>query len=95
MALAGNSRVSSSTQPSVWEELADVAKYQFNIEPSNENTGQTFSHYGAEPGPYLVLPFLSPLTVRNAVGYAFDLALDPINYVLPIVGTFGGPQMKG
>jgi phospholipid-binding lipoprotein MlaA len=69
--------------------LADVAKYQFNIEPSDENTGQTFSHYGAGPGPYLVLPFLSPLTVRNAVGYAFDLALDPTSYALPLVGTFG------
>jgi phospholipid-binding lipoprotein MlaA len=69
--------------------LADVAKYQFHMEQSDENTGKTFGHYGAGPGPYLVLPFLPPLTVRNAVGYAFDLALDPMNYVLPLVGTFG------
>jgi phospholipid-binding lipoprotein MlaA len=69
--------------------LADVAKYQFRLEQSDENTGKTFGHYGAGPGPYLVLPFLSPLTVRNAVGYAFDLALDPVSYVLPLVGSFG------
>jgi phospholipid-binding lipoprotein MlaA len=69
--------------------LADVAKYQFHIEQSDENTGKTFGHYGAGPGPYLVLPFLSPLTVRDAVGYAFDLALDPMSYVLPLVGSFG------
>jgi phospholipid-binding lipoprotein MlaA len=69
--------------------MADVAKYQFHLEQSDENTGKTLSHYGAGPGPYLVLPFLAPLTVRNAVGYAFDLALDPINYVLPLVGNFG------
>jgi phospholipid-binding lipoprotein MlaA len=69
--------------------LADVAKYQFHLEQSDENTGKTFGHYGAGPGPYLVLPFLSPLTVRDAVGYAFDLALDPMSYVLPLVGSFG------
>ena len=69
--------------------LADVAKYQFHMEQSDENTGKTLGHYGAGPGPYLVLPFLAPLTVRNAVGYAFDLALDPMSYVLPLAGIFG------
>jgi phospholipid-binding lipoprotein MlaA len=69
--------------------LADVAKYQFHMEQSDENTGKTFEHYGAGPGPYLVLPFLAPLTVRDAVGYAFDLALDPMSYALPLVGSFG------
>jgi phospholipid-binding lipoprotein MlaA len=69
--------------------LADVAKYQFHMEQSDENTGKTLGHYGAGPGPYLVLPFLAPLTVRNAVGYAFDLALDPVSYVLPLAGIFG------
>jgi phospholipid-binding lipoprotein MlaA len=69
--------------------LADVAKYQFNLEKSEEDTGQTFGYYGAGPGPYLVLPLLSPLTVRDAVGYVFDVAMDPINYVLPALGTIG------
>ena len=69
--------------------FADVAKYQFNMEKSDENTGRTFGHYGAGPGPYLVLPFLAPLTVRDAVGYAFDLALDPLSYALPFVGNLG------
>ena len=69
--------------------LADVAKYQFNMEKSDENTGRTFGHYGAGPGPYLVLPFLAPLNVRDAVGYAFDLALDPLSYALPFVGSLG------
>ena len=69
--------------------LADVAKYQFHMEMSDENAGQTLRYYGVGPGPYLVLPFMSPLTVRDAVGYVFDVALDPISYVLPLVANFG------
>ena len=68
--------------------LADVARYQFHIEKSDVNSADTFGFYGARPGPYLVLPFLPPLTVRGAVGYAVDLALDPISYVLPLGGSF-------
>ena len=69
--------------------LADVAKYQFHMERSDENAGQTLGFYGVEPGPYLVLPFMPPLTVRDAVGYVFDVALDPISYALPLLGNFG------
>jgi phospholipid-binding lipoprotein MlaA len=69
--------------------MTDVAKYQFGIEKSNEDTGQTFGTYGWEKSRYLVLPFLSPLTVRDGVGYVFDLALDPINYFLPFVPSVG------
>jgi len=67
--------------------MTDVAKYMFHLEKSDEDTGQTFGYYGAGPGPYLVLPFLSPFTVRDAVGYVFDVAMDPINYVLPALGS--------
>jgi phospholipid-binding lipoprotein MlaA len=69
--------------------LADVAKYQFHMEMSDENAGRTLRYYGVGSGPYLVLPFMSPLTVRDAVGYVFDVALDPISYALPLVGNFG------
>jgi phospholipid-binding lipoprotein MlaA len=69
--------------------LADVAKYQFNLEKSDEDTGQTFGWYRVGPGPYLVLPFLSPLTVRDGIGYALDIAMDPLTYVLPIAGAVG------
>ena len=69
--------------------LADVAKYQFHLEKSDEDTGQTFGYYGVGPGPYLVLPFSSPLTVRDAVGYLFDLAMDPLTYVLTVIPSVG------
>ena len=69
--------------------LADVAKYQFHLERSDEDTGQTFGYYGVGPGPYLVLPFSSPLTVRDAIGYVFDLAMDPLTYVLTVIPSVG------
>jgi len=67
--------------------MTDVAKYQFGIEPSNEDTGQTFGVHGWIQSRYLVLPFLPPLTLRDGVGYVFDLALDPLTYVLPFSGS--------
>jgi phospholipid-binding lipoprotein MlaA len=69
--------------------MADVAKYQFHLEKSDEDTGQTFGYYGAGPGAYLVLPFLPPMDVRDGIGYVFDLALDPLSYVLPVGPSVG------
>jgi len=61
----------------------DVAKDGFGIEQQDEDTGQTFGVWGMGPGPYLVLPFLPPLTVRDGVGYAFDVAMTPYTYFIP------------
>ena len=43
--------------------------------------GVTLAEYGAEEGPYLVLPLLGPFTGRDAVGRALDFAVDPFNFV--------------
>ena len=34
-----------------------------------------------------MLPFLPPLTVRDAIGYAADGAMDPLAYFLPFIWT--------
>ena len=57
------------------------------VEQTHADTGQTFAKYGAGPGPYLVLPFLPPLTVRDAIGYGVDAALNPLMYVAPFAAT--------
>lgn len=63
----------------------DVAQ-RFNLTTPEEDTGQTLGFYGAKPGPYVVLPFLQPYTVRDLVGYVGDIALNPIYWlVLPII----------
>ncbi len=66
----------------------DVAE-KLGIEKSDADTGQTLGVYGAGPGPYLVLPFVPPLTVRDAIGSAVDLALDPLSYLLPFAANAG------
>lgn len=73
--------------------LFDVAKAWFDLDTPAEDTGQTLGAYGYDHGPYLVLPLLPPLTRRDAVGYVVDLALDPVNYLVPfsaILGMRGG-----
>ncbi len=69
--------------------LLDVAKDGFGIEQSDEDMGQTFGWYGAPPGPYLVLPFLPPLTIRDGIGYAIDSVMTPYIYFIPWYATMG------
>jgi phospholipid-binding lipoprotein MlaA len=52
--------------------------------------GETLGVWGVGAGPYLVLPFLAPLTVRDGVGRAVDAVLDP----LWLVPFFGGTVMN-
>ncbi|MFQ5830485.1 MAG: VacJ family lipoprotein [Candidatus Methylomirabilia bacterium] len=64
--------------------LFDVAKNGFGIEKSVEDTGQTLAVWGVGPGPYLILPLLPPLTVRDGVGAAVDVFLNPLTYFAPV-----------
>lgn len=58
----------------------DVASMN-NIEKRREDFGQTLGYWGVGSGPYLVLPFLGPSTLRDTTGLVFDTATsDPITY---------------
>ncbi len=48
---------------------------------SKADFGQTLAHWGVGSGPYLVMPFFGPGTVRYAAGYAVDGALSPLMYL--------------
>lgn len=67
--------------------LVNVMQQADLAPPDAEDTGQTLGVYGIGPGPYLVLPFFSPLTVRDAIGAAVDGLLDPVSYFIPFVGS--------
>lgn len=55
----------------------DVAS-GMGIPKTNEDFGQTMGAYGVGPGPYLVLPFFGPSTLRDGVGKVMDILVDPI-----------------
>lgn len=69
----------------------DPAKHWWHLETSDEDSGQTLGFYGVKQGPYLVLPFLPPLTLRDGLGYVADRALDPVTWLVFAV-TPGGSQ---
>ena len=52
------------------------------LHSSDEDFGQTLAHWGIGPGPYLVVPFFGPATVRDATGVAIDRGVfSPIFYL--------------
>lgn len=52
------------------------------LEQRDEDFGQTLGHYGVGSGPYLVLPFFGPSSLRDSIGLAGDqsllFVLDPL-----------------
>lgn len=60
--------------------LVDVAT-PMGIEAHEEDFGQTLGYWGVGSGPYLVLPFWGPSTVRDGASLPFDWVADPVNYI--------------
>ena len=50
----------------------DIAS-EMGIEKHDEDLGQTFAVWGASSGPYFVVPFFGPNTIRSTVALPFDL----------------------
>lgn len=65
--------------------LFDVARH-IGLDKHNEDIGQTLAVWGVGSGPYLMLPFLGPSTLRDLTGFTvevFALAdLDPQSRML-------------
>jgi phospholipid-binding lipoprotein MlaA len=57
------------------------------MEKSREDFGQTLGFYGVGPGPYLVLPLMEPLTVRDGIGKGVDGFMQPLSYFVPFIWT--------
>lgn len=52
--------------------LLDIAT-EAGLDPHPEDFGQTLGHWGIGAGPYLVLPFLGPSTLRDTAALPVDL----------------------
>jgi phospholipid-binding lipoprotein MlaA len=66
--------------------FVDVAS-KLDVARNDEDFGQTLGVWGVPNGPYLVLPFLGPSTVRDTGGFAVDVVTDPVT-----VGLEEGPS---
>jgi phospholipid-binding lipoprotein MlaA len=67
--------------------LFDPARDYWGIDRSREDFGQTLGRWGIKPGPYLILPILPPMTVRDGIGRGVDSLIDPVTWLLPFVWT--------
>ena len=58
--------------------LIDVATHM-ELPKYNEDFGQTLAVWGVASGPYVVLPFIGPRTIRDSAGLAVDWTFfDPV-----------------
>ena len=60
--------------------LIDVAT-PMGIEKHDEDFGQTLGYWGVGSGPYLVVPFFGPTTVRDGLGKIPDTLVDPVYHL--------------
>lgn len=75
--------------------LFDVARH-LGIEASDgEDFGQTLSVWGVGQGPYVVLPFFGPSTLRDTFGMPVNSYLNPVGYVdhVPTRNTLYGASV--
>jgi phospholipid-binding lipoprotein MlaA len=63
--------------------LFDIAT-ELGLEKNDEDFGQTLGYWGVGDGPYLVLPFIGPRTLRDTVGWVGDIWVDPLTHIDPV-----------
>lgn len=61
--------------------LADPAG-RLGLPTEEENFGVTLGYYGVPSGPFLMLPFFGPSTLRDGFGLAVDAQARPQKYVM-------------
>lgn len=69
--------------------LFDPAEAWLGIEGRAEDFGQTLGVWGADPGPYLVVPLFGPSGARDVTQYPIAYYTNVITYVALDTVTFG------
>lgn len=63
--------------------LFEVSTPWFNLQPSDEDFGQTLNTWGLPEGPYVVIPFLGGQTLSHSVSLPIDYYyLNPVSYLI-------------
>ena len=71
----------------------DVAS-RMGLERSRADFGQTLGRYGVEAGPYIYLPIVGPLNLRDGLGQVVDALTDPISLATGGLGSdFGAGRL--
>ncbi len=68
--------------------LFDIGS-RFGLRKHEEDFGQTLGYWGVGPGPYIVLPFFGPSTLRDAPSRVVDAYYDPIVFLNATGPRFG------
>ena len=61
----------------IWDAASEIGLTRLE----GEDFGQTLGYYGVPEGPYLMLPFFGPSTMRDAPARYFDSYVDYASYV--------------
>ena len=67
--------------------MGDPAE-RLGLAQHSEDFGQTLAVWGVDSGPYLVLPFLGPTTVRDGLGKGVDMTADPAFWITTTPATY-------
>jgi phospholipid-binding lipoprotein MlaA len=75
--------------------VMDVAQHMGLKAREGEDFGQTLAVWGVESGPYVVLPFLGPSTLRDSLATPVDWYADPKTYIdhVPTRNTVRGASL--
>lgn len=73
--------------------LIDVASLLSLKKSDGEDFGQTLGHWGVPAGPYLMLPFFGPSTLRDAPSKYLDRLTDPLDYLDDSTDRFAGTAL--
>ncbi|WP_293777703.1 VacJ family lipoprotein [uncultured Oxalicibacterium sp.] len=73
--------------------ILDIAS-EAGITKHNEDFGQTLGKWGVKSGPYVVLPFFGPSTLRDTAALPFDIYGDPWTYTTPVSARNTGAAIR-
>lgn len=63
--------------------IVDVAS-DMGLEKHEEDFGQTLGRWGVGPGAYVVVPVFGPRDLRDTIGLAVDISVDPVGYAADV-----------
>lgn len=74
--------------------MGDPAE-RMGIPQHSEDFGQTLAVWGTPTGPYVVLPFFGPSSVRDGLGAGVDTTIDPVFWLNTSAARYTGYSRAG